>query len=481
MNFQFRLGFGKIYRSCFSLSLALLLFSFHANGQEQPTQTSEIQELKALLLQQQKLLQQQQETLRSLQERLAQLESSSPSALRTPLAIPATAPVPVPVAPQQAAIASGNNSESREKRWYERFNVRGYAQFRYNRLLETNPDLECDQCDASIGSNGGLFVRRARIVLSGDINDRLSIYFQPDFGASVGGTGLHFGQIRDLYFDVNLDKKKEFRIRVGQSKVPFGFENLQSSSNRLALDRADATNSAVVNERDLGIYLMYAPEHIRKRFAYLVDSGLKGSGDYGVLAAGFYNGQNANRPEANNNLHRVVRLTYPFQLKSGRIIEPGIQAYTGSYTVPDRGTGVIGPSSFLDRRAAATLVIYPQRLGFQAEYNFGRGPIFNPLSRTIETRGLQGGYAQIMYRMKLGGHALIPYIKTQYYHGGKKYEFDARRYIVRDQELGVEWLPNRGIELVGAYAIADRTYEDSRRPNNRQKGNLLRLQLQFNY
>ena len=36
----------------------------------------------------------------------------------------------------------------------------------------------------------------------------------------------HFLQVRDAYFDLALDKKKSYRIRFGQSKVPFGFENL---------------------------------------------------------------------------------------------------------------------------------------------------------------------------------------------------------------------------------------------------------------
>ena len=93
------------------------------------------------------------------------------------------------------------------------------------------------------------------------------------------------------------DAAKEYRFRVGQSKVPYGFENLQSSQNRLALDRADPLNSAVANERDLGVFFYWAPEEIRKRLSALVSSGLKGSGDYGVLGLGTYNGQTANRPE----------------------------------------------------------------------------------------------------------------------------------------------------------------------------------------
>ncbi|MEZ5949741.1 MAG: porin [Planctomycetaceae bacterium] len=60
-------------------------------------------------------------------------------------------------------------------------------------------------------------------------------------------------QIRDLYSDLYLDDDKVNRFRVGQSKVPHGWENLQSSQNRLPLDRDDGFNSAVKNERDLGV------------------------------------------------------------------------------------------------------------------------------------------------------------------------------------------------------------------------------------
>jgi hypothetical protein len=116
-------------------------------------------------------------------------------------------------------------------------------------------------------------------------------YFQPDF-ASSPVTGIqNFVQIRDLYFDLSFDKKKEYRLRVGQSKIPYGFENMQSSSQRLTLDSADGINSAIANERDLGIFFYWAPAEIRERFAMLVKDGYKGSGDFGVFAFGVYNGQ----------------------------------------------------------------------------------------------------------------------------------------------------------------------------------------------
>ena len=41
-----------------------------------------------------------------------------------------------------------------KKHWYELLSVKGYAQFRYNRLLETNDKFRYDPQDRSIGDNG---------------------------------------------------------------------------------------------------------------------------------------------------------------------------------------------------------------------------------------------------------------------------------------------------------------------------------------
>jgi hypothetical protein len=197
------------------------------------------------------------------------------------------------------SVFAQNEKPKEEKKWFETISVRGYSQIRYNGLLVTNPDLGCEQCDKSWGGDNGFFMRRMRVILYGQISPRVYVYIQPDFASSASSTGLHFGQIRDAYFDLGLDKENEFRLRVGQSKVPYGFENMQSSQNRPPLDRSDALNSAVSNERDLGVFFYWAPAAKRKLFSSLVKDGLKGSGDYGVFGLGIYNGQTANKPEAN--------------------------------------------------------------------------------------------------------------------------------------------------------------------------------------
>ena len=165
---------------------------------------------------------------------------------------------------QKTTTPQPTKVEEKKAHWYDKMSIRGYTQVRYNRLFETNPELKSEQGDRSIGNLGGFFIRRMRIIFFGQLSDHVYFYIQPDFASSASSTSLHFGQLRDAYFDVSIDKKREYRFRIGQSKVPFGFENMQSSQNRLALDRNDALNSAVSNERDLGVFFMYAPKKIRE-------------------------------------------------------------------------------------------------------------------------------------------------------------------------------------------------------------------------
>ena len=153
--------------------------------------------------------------------------------------------------------------------WYKKINVRGYTQIRYNRLFETNENLECEQCDRSWGGNGGFFLRRIRIIFFGQVHERFYVYIQPDFASSPSSSNNNhtFAQIRDAYFDLGLDKKNEFRFRIGQSKVPFGFENLQSSQNRIPLDRNDGINSAVANERAPSVSSIRSSRTVNSRTA----------------------------------------------------------------------------------------------------------------------------------------------------------------------------------------------------------------------
>ncbi|MCD6063285.1 MAG: porin [Flavipsychrobacter sp.] len=374
--------------------------------------------------------------------------------------------------------------ENPKKKWYESFSIRGYMQARYNKIGETNPNLKCEQCDKSWGGEGGFFLRRARVILYGQISKQVYFYIQPDFASSASSTGLHFGQIRDAYMDLGVDRKNEFRFRVGQSKIPFGFENMQSSQNRLPLDRNDALNSALSNERDLGVFFYWAPKKIRDRFSKLVSDGYKGSGDYGVFGIGAYNGQTANKPELNNNRHVAARLSYPFAIGS-QVIEPGIQGYTGFYELAkDQVSQEVKyrpDMNYIDKRVAASFILYPKPFGIQAEYNIGVGPEFNKATDSIEARNLTGGYVTLSYMARINKQLIYPFTRLTYYDGGKKHELDARSYKVNDVEVGVEWAPTKAFELTAMYTISSRKFEDFKKQNNFQKGSLVRLQAQINF
>lgn len=364
------------------------------------------------------------------------------------------------------------------------FSIRGYAQVRYNRLLETNENLGCEQCDKSWGKGGGFFIRRTRIIFSGQIHKNVYFYIQPDFASSPSSDRLNFTQLRDVYFDFGFDSENDFRLRIGQSKIPYGFENMQSSQNRIPLDRSDAINSAISNERDIGVFFYWAPKSKRNLFSSLTKDGLKGSGDYGIFALGVYNGQTPNSVELNKVPHVVSRFSFPFELKN-QAIELGIQGYTGTYVIPKSnlniGVKTNNNLNYLDQRLAGSLVLYPKPIGIQAEYNIGNGPEFNKSTDSIEVMPLKGGYVMLCYLVKNKASVLIPFVRYQFYKGGKKHELDARSYDVEELEFGAEWQINKNVELVVNYTMSRRRYEDFLLQENFQSGNLLRIQAQFSF
>ena len=366
------------------------------------------------------------------------------------------------------------------KKWYDRISIRGYTQIRYSYLTGENNLVS--EYDSSIGNNKGFLIRRARLIISGDITDWLSIYIQPEFAGNTGAGDTNFAQLRDAYADIFLTTDKEWRIRGGQSKVPFGFENLQSSQQRLALDRTDAINSAAQGERDLGFFLYYTPAETRKVFKRLVETGLKGSGDYGVLGVGVYNGQTINVAERNDAKHVVLHATYPFELPYGQIVQVGVDAYRGLINVTASGTGLPGTPSLPnsgninDERIGAHFVLYPQPFGLQAEWNWGRGPELNAAQTALQEGSLQGGYVQAMYKW----NDAIPYVRWQEYNGGKKHRTNSPFNVVRELEVGLEYQFGKALELTVAYVWTKRT-DTQTAPYLIRDGEILRTQLQWNF
>jgi hypothetical protein len=116
-----------------------------------------------------------------------------------------------------------------------------------------------------------------------------------------------------------------------------------------------------------------------------------------------------------------------------------------------------------------------------AEWNWGDGPEYDPAVNAVQEKGLKGGYALASYRALVNGDPVIPFVRGQYYDGGKRQELDARSYTVKELELGIEYTPVSALEITAVLTISDRRFEDGVAPVNRQKGEFVRLQAQLNY
>ncbi len=355
-------------------------------------------------------------------------------------------------------------AKSETSKWYDRLTIRGYGQFRYTSLFneDNTPNLNVP-ADRSINEPESLYLRRGRVTLSGDVSDRVYFYAQTEFAGTPNGLSDWTMQMRDYYTDIALDQDKESRLRVGLSKVPYGFVNLQSSQNRIALERADAINSAVEGERDMGVYYFWAPSHIRDLFRDLVRSGRKGSGDYGVLGFGAFTGQGPNRSDKNGDVHIAARASYPFQFGDGQVVEIGVQGYTGEYVVttssmqlnpspaPAQAAPTADGGGIDDERVAASVIVYPAPIGFEAEWTWGKSPqLSDDLSR-INAESIQGGYVQAHYMLETEAGVWFPFVRWNFFDGARKFATNAPKDEVNELDIGFEWQATPEIEVTMQY------------------------------
>jgi hypothetical protein len=412
---------------------------------------------------------------------------------------------------EEHVVANRETTSKNDEKWFNKINLRGYTQMRYNQPLTgdrvanaSGPELRSPGDSNGLGNNRNFSFRRMRLVFSGDINEYLSIYIQPDFATNAGDQ--HYAQLRDAYADIAFDKKHEYRIRSGISKIPFGWENLQSSQNRLSLDRNDALNSATPSERDMGLFAYWSPSDVQKLWKDLSKKGLKTSGDYGIVGLGVYNGQGLNKAELNDDFYYVAHTTYPVQLDflgsmfKGQVFEVGADALTGKFNqtvsaiTPFKGVaGFDGKTAFTPTLAAADrngiresrvgvhAILFPQPFGMQTEWNWGQQGTLNPENRTIERQSLNGGYVQVMYKIDhlfRSDDTLIPFVKWQTYDGAWKAAANAPRMSTEELDVGFEYQIMKPLEVVVTYTNMDRTNVANL---GQASGDMIRTQLQWNY
>ena len=114
--------------------------------------------------------------IRALKARLSKLEADEARARREARVVHASLPADKGPPPPPPPL-----------HWYERLSLRGYTQMRYNDILSGGPNLQRYQHDErpfGRRPRQNFFIRRARIILSGDVSDHLYLYFQNDFASS---------------------------------------------------------------------------------------------------------------------------------------------------------------------------------------------------------------------------------------------------------------------------------------------------------
>lgn len=303
------------------------------------------------------------------------------------------------VADELAAAAA---AKPKKKQWYDTIKLGGYVQAR-GLYYPDAEEKSVNVAAVDLKKDSEFLVRRARIKLSAKPAEGVEVVIQEDFGEGVTS-------VKDAYVDKKFGNENTSVIRVGQHKVPFGFEGPQSSSSRLPLERNWVARRTISGERDTGLAYYYTTPEDAALFE-LAKKNHFGTGDYGSFAIGFFNGQGIDGAvEYNSDKHIVLRGCKPMLIKGfnsdseepSQYFEFGASYYTGDYV-----------SKGLDAEVSEDLIgihayLAPQPFGLQAEYFTG------------ETEGadIDGFYVMGIYRPEDGSGSF--YVRYDELDGRRK-------------------------------------------------------------
>jgi len=380
-------------------------------------------------------------------------------------------------------------------RWYERIRISGYTQFRIS-AGPTDSKFTIPLGDSTATTQPREFYfRRIRLVFQGQISERLAFFLQGAFEGDQSTQNMFNKEIIDAYADYYLTKDKVHRLRFGQHRTPNSFDTYRSSTNRQELDRHESVQSGAPGERDLGIAYYWSPKIAQERFTQLA-AYHNGPGDYGVFGLMVYNGQGRNKAELNGDKHIGVRLAYPFELPNGRLLETGIMAFRGVFSVTGAGAPTSttsaakcpqglnrqGGCDTTDERITAYLWTPPQPWGLLAEGTIGKNAKRNETTNIIENAPLIGGYVQGYYTWRYSDVGMLtPYVRYGEYYGGIKSLNGAPDGTARSWNFGLVWEPDTHWRFTTELMLKDGLNEQLvlNQPQNSFDGSLLRFQAQF--
>ncbi len=173
--------------------------------------------------------------------------------------------------------------------------IDGYAQFRY-----ANDDGTDKQ---------EFLVRRTRVNLRGPVSERVSyrIEFQLDAKEAGKAAGSKV-QLRTAYADYEMNKGK---LRIGQAKIPWGYELLASVPDLWTGERALFMDRLFPDQRDIGVQWSYRSSPSAPQF------------DVGV-----FNGTGINASDNNDRKNVMARVDFP--LPNGTVALSGYVGEDGA-------------------------------------------------------------------------------------------------------------------------------------------------------
>jgi hypothetical protein len=317
----------------------------------------------------------------------------------------------------EAAAADATATEKPKKSWTDTVKVSGYGQVRWQYYPDgDDPDNEFS-------------LRRARIKITANPVERVEGQFE------VAGDETEMG-ITDAWLQYQLDKAGEWRVRGGQQRVPFGFEVPQPTQSVVPLELSWVARTMFPGTRDLGAVVYWTSPGDHEAFEQARKTDL-GTGDYGNVAIGVFNGQGMSEPEANNSKSLCIRLAKPFTVGE-RYVEGGVSYWTGKFHSD------AAAADLDDSLLGVHLYVPPRPVGLQAEYYNG------------ETEGddINGFYAMGLWKPREDGVAFVRYDE---YNGPRKGKglgnvFDRERW-----SLGYAHMVNANTKATIEYDLQDTT------------------------
>ena len=353
-------------------------------------------------------------------------------------------------------------------RWYERMRIQGFVQTRMSFYNNGKGDVSLSDSKSVVskgaqatGGDQKFYFRRIRMPIAGQISERMFFFLQPAFEGDGYNTG-NVVNLVDAFADYMVTKDQTWRVRFGMQRALVGFDTLRTSSQRQELDRHESIQTSAPGERDMGIALFYTTPESKARYQTLTQYH-NGPGDYGNVAVQMYNGQGRNAVDYNKNKHFAGKVSYPFELPNGRLIDIGAHAHTGIWDatgVTSRTTGATrcaqavredGYCGIRDERLSAYVWTPPQPWGIMAEAVVGRGPERGS-DGFLREQSLYGGYLQGNYTWRYSDTGLMtPYLRYGEYYGGSKNSTSGANYDSKTVNAGLVWEPDTHWRFVAEY------------------------------